>query len=166
MPAWDRPSLLVPGRGILASGKLRLSPYQFTNDLWESQPHYPSFSIRSGAGSGPDLALWAHFGDGHQGVCLKFDRDPLIEAFLHHQGPASLAFHGPVRYLSSPHSPAIVGIDLEQVDEFGIDAVSLAYAEANKEQLFFRKHIDPGHRRGADPVLQPRSVRHSLPRRL
>lgn len=169
--------------GILASGKLRLSPYQFTNDLWESQPHYPSFSSRSDADPGPGmalfeevdrhlrlhtkvgcltqdvtlpktvanpdalrgwahLALWAHYGAGHEGVCLKFDRDRLIESFLQHAGPASLAFHGPVRYLSGQHSPAIVGIDLEQVEEFGIDAVSLAYAEANREQLFFRKHID------------------------
>ncbi|MFD5016929.1 DUF2971 domain-containing protein [Streptomyces chartreusis] len=169
--------------GILASGKLRLSPYQFTNDLWESQPHYPSFSSRSDADPGPGmamfeevdrhlrlhtkvgcltqdvtlpktvanpealrgwahLALWAHYGDGHQGVCLKLDRDRLIESFLQHSGPASLTFHGPVRYLSGQHSPAIVGLDLEQVEEFGIDAVSLAYAEANREQLFFRKHID------------------------
>ncbi|GAA3264660.1 DUF2971 domain-containing protein [Streptomyces labedae] len=169
--------------GILASGKLRLSPYQFTNDLWESRPHYPSFSSRSDAGPGPDmalfeevdrllrlhtkvgcltqdvtlprtvsnpdalrgwahLALWAHYGAGHKGVCLKFDRDRLIESFLHQSGPASLAFHGPVRYLSSQRAPAITGIDLEQAEEFGIDAVALAYAEANKEQLFFRKHID------------------------
>ncbi|MFF4733567.1 DUF2971 domain-containing protein [Streptomyces mirabilis] len=169
--------------GILNSGKLRLSPYQFTNDLWESQPHYPSFSQRSGTGTGPDLALWdevdrqlrlhtkvgcltqdvtlpdtvanpdalrgwahlalwAHYGAGHEGVCLRFDRDRLVESFLHHSGPASLAFHGPVRYLGSQHSPAIAGIDLEQVAEFGIDAVSLAYAEASKDHLFFRKHID------------------------
>ncbi|QIY66364.1 DUF2971 domain-containing protein [Streptomyces sp. RPA4-2] len=169
--------------GILASGELRLSPYRFTNDLWESQPHYPSFSQRSGIGTGPDLALWdevdrqlrlhtkvgcltqdvtlpdtvanpdalrgwahlalwAHYGAGHEGVCLRFDRDRLIESFLQHSGPASLAFHGPVRYLSSQHGPANAGIDLEQVAEFGIDAVSLAYAEANKDHLFFRKHID------------------------
>ncbi|WP_411092777.1 DUF2971 domain-containing protein [Streptomyces sp. 049-1] len=169
--------------GILSSGKLRMSPYQFTNDLWESQPHYPGLALRPGSGPGPDLtlwdevdrqlrlhtkvgcltqdlalphtvvnpdalrgwahlALWAHYGDGHQGVCLRFDRDRLIEAFLHHRGPSSLAYHGPVRYLSSQHNPAILGIDLEQVEEFGIDAVSLAYAEANREQLYFRKHID------------------------
>ncbi|WP_326806090.1 DUF2971 domain-containing protein [Streptomyces sp. NBC_01788] len=169
--------------GILASGKLRLSPYQFTNDLWESQPHYPSFSQRSGTGPGPDLALWdevdrqlrlhtkvgcltqdvilpdtvtspdalrgwahlalwAHYGAGHEGVCLRFDRDRLVESFLHHSGPESLAFHGPVRYVSSQHGPAIVGIDMEQVAEFGIDAMSLAYAEANKDHLFLRKHID------------------------
>ncbi|MFF1322406.1 hypothetical protein ACFVZZ_23685 [Streptomyces chartreusis] len=98
--------------GILTSGKLRLSPYQFTNDLWESQPHYPSFSSRSEADPGPGmalfeevdrqlrlhtkvgcltqdvtlpktvanpdalrgwahLALWAHYGAGHEGCALS-----------------------------------------------------------------------------------------------
>ncbi|MER7978296.1 DUF2971 domain-containing protein [Streptomyces sp. NPDC095817] len=169
--------------GILASGQLRLSPYKFTNDLWESQPHYPSFSSRSDTGfdsgmalfeevdrhlrlhtkvgcltqdvilpkavANPDalrgwahLALWAHYGAGHEGACLKFDRARLVESFLHLSGPSSLTFCGPVHYLSSQLSPAAFGIDLEQAEEFGIDAVALTYAESNKDQLFFRKHID------------------------
>ncbi|MBT2525653.1 DUF2971 domain-containing protein [Streptomyces sp. ISL-99] len=169
--------------GILASGTLRLSPYKSTNDLWESQPHYPTLSAhhdQEGLDAGFDLwdeidwhlrlhtkvgcltqdialpsevfhrdalrgwahlSLWAHYGAAHTGVCLKFDRDRLIASFLKHARPSVLAFHGPVLYLRGQDSPA-TGIDLGQVEEFGVDAVAIAYAEANKDQLFFRKHID------------------------
>ncbi|MEU8889884.1 DUF2971 domain-containing protein [Streptomyces sp. NPDC048442] len=170
--------------GILASGTLRLSPYERTNDLWESQPHYPVLSshydqrnfdagfelwdeidrqlrLHTKVGCltqdvalparlfNPDahrgwahLSLWAHYGAGHTGVCLRFGRNALVKAFLEHAGPAAFALHGPVRYLSSQDSPPTLGIDVGQVAEFGADAVALAYAEANKESLFFRKHID------------------------
>ncbi|WP_225828038.1 DUF2971 domain-containing protein [Streptomyces naphthomycinicus] len=170
--------------GILATGTLRLSPYKSTNDLWESQPHYPVLSAHHDQGdldagfslwdeidrqlrlhtkvgcltqdvalpssvSNPDalrgwahLSQWAHYGDGHTGVCLRFDRDKLVSSLLEHAGPAAFAFHGPVRYLSSQDSPPTRGIDVGQVVEFGADAVALAYAEANKDSLFFRKHID------------------------
>ncbi|WP_329130375.1 DUF2971 domain-containing protein [Streptomyces sp. NBC_00670] len=170
--------------GILATGTLRLSPYKSTNDLWESQPHYPTLSAHhddEGLDAGfslwdeidrqlrlhakvgcltqdvalpsdvfnPDalrgwahLSQWAHYGAGHTGVCLRFDWDKLVESFLEHAGPASFAFHGPVRYLSSQDSPPTRGVDVGQVAEFGADAVALAYAEANKDSLFFRKHID------------------------
>ncbi|MBQ0883189.1 DUF2971 domain-containing protein [Streptomyces sp. RT42] len=171
-------------RHILATGKLRLSPYKSTNDLWESQPHYPTLSahhdqrdldagfplwdeidrqlrLHTKVGCltqdvalpfsvfNPDalrgwahLSLWAHYGDGHTGVCLRFDRDKLVQSLLEHRGPASFAFHGPVRYLRSQDGPPTRGIDVGQVAEFGADAVALAYAEANKDSLFFRKHID------------------------
>ncbi|WP_432590471.1 DUF2971 domain-containing protein [Streptomyces sp. HD1123-B1] len=170
--------------GILPTGTLRLSPYKSTNDLWESQPHYPTLSahhdqrdldagfplwdeidrqlrLHTKVGCltqdvtlpssvfNPDalrgwahLSLWAHYGAGHTGVCLRFDRDKLVKSFLEHAGPAAFAFHGPVRYLSSQDGPPTRGIDVGQVAEFGADAVALAYAEANKDLLFFRKHID------------------------
>ncbi|WP_181924116.1 DUF2971 domain-containing protein [Streptomyces inhibens] len=169
---------------ILTEGRLRLSPYKSTNDLWESQPHYPMLSshhdqkdldagfplwdeidrqLRLHTKVGcltrdvalppsafnpdalrgwPHLSLWTHYGAGHMGVCLRFDRDKLVKSFLEHAGPAASAFHGPVQYMSSQDSPATRGIDIGQVSEFGADAVALAYAEANKESLFFRKHID------------------------
>lgn len=171
-------------RAILAAGTLRLSPYTRTNDLWESQPHYPTLSAHHDESSSelhfalwneidrqlrlhtkvgcltqdlelpphvltPDalrgwahLALWAHYGNGHQGVCLRFDRERLLKSFLTHAGPTALAFHGPVRYLSNHTMPITRGIGLGQASEFGADAVTLAYAEANKDQIFFRKHSD------------------------
>src|SRR5660398_66314 len=111
--------------GILHSGNLRLSPFEFTNDLWESRPLYPHltshFDDQSASPESsfalwkeidrnirlhskvacltqdwdlPDhvlnsdalrgwahLSLWAHYGEGHAGVCLRFARDKLIRAF-------------------------------------------------------------------------------------
>lgn len=170
--------------GILATGTLRLSPYKLTNDLWESQPHFPMLSTHHDAREfesgfplwdeidrqlrlhtkvgcltqdvslppdlfNPDvlrgwahLSLWAHYGDGHRGVCLRFDRGALIKSFLKHAGPAAMAFHGPVGYLRGQDGPPTQGVDVGQVAEFGADAVALAYAEVNKDALFFRKHID------------------------
>lgn len=34
------------------------------------------------------------------------------------------------------------GIDFSQVKEFGVNAVPAAYAETDKDSLFFRKHED------------------------
>ncbi|MEU6935162.1 hypothetical protein ABZ943_00365 [Streptomyces rubiginosohelvolus] len=69
------------------------------------------------------------------------DHDRLLESFLRHAGPVSLACHAPVQYLNGQTGPSTASdIDRGQVAEFGADAVALAYAEANKEPLYFRKH--------------------------
>lgn len=174
--------------GILSSGSLRLSPFESTNDLWESRPQYPSLSshyddqdsiktydstaeiwseidrnIRLHAKVAcltrdftlPDnaldrhalrgwrhLSLWAHYGAGHAGICLRFNRDRLIQSFAEHTDLQALRFHGPVQYLSSQGPPATHGLDIGQIKEFGTDAVAMAYAEANPEVLFFSKHRD------------------------
>lgn len=169
---------------ILGSGTLRLSPFESTNDLWESRPLHPVISThdddrdfdatfdlwaeidrnirlhakvacltldvalpdhvfnRDALRGWAHLSLWAHYGAGHAGVCLRFNRHKLIKAFLEHAEPSALTFHGPVGYLSAQGGPATRGIDPGQVKEFGVDAVALAYAEANKESIFFRKHAD------------------------
>ncbi|MDQ1031127.1 hypothetical protein QF035_008709 [Streptomyces umbrinus] len=170
--------------GILPSKALRLSPYTATNDLWESEPHYPmlassdqrpadaDFAVWDGIDrqlrqhtkvgcltqvialpetvSNPDalrgwahLALWAHYGDRHAGVCLQFDRERLVASFhAAHTGPTSLPLHGPVHYLTAQSGPVTRGVNTDQVGEFGSDAVALAYAEKYQDQLFFRKHLD------------------------
>ncbi|RKE02874.1 DUF2971 domain-containing protein [Streptomyces sp. TLI_171] len=172
--------------GILATGTLRLSPFESTNDLWESRPSHPGLSSHFDdvAGfDGPDvdgiwdeidrnirlrtkvvcltqdielpdhvlardslrgwahLSLWAHYGAAHTGVCLQFDRDKLVQAFLAGTEADALRFHGPVKYLSTDGGN-VRPIDRGQVKEFGIDAVALAHAEANKDTIFFRKHHD------------------------
>jgi len=45
--------------GILRSGEFRLSPFDGTNDLWESRPLHPTLTIHADAeGIDPDTLLW------------------------------------------------------------------------------------------------------------
>jgi DUF2971 family protein len=89
------------------------------------------------------LSIWAHYGAGHAGVCLQFDRDKLIEAFTSAPIPgALLRFHGPVVYRSASTGSGPSGIDIGQIREFGLDAVAINYAESHHGQIFFRKHAD------------------------
>ncbi|MFD9485231.1 DUF2971 domain-containing protein [Streptomyces sp. NPDC059991] len=103
----------------------------------------PDISNRDALRGWAHLSSWAHYGERYAGVCLRFDRSKLVQSFLRHASPTAFAFHGPVRYLSGQNAPSTTdGIDFEQVAEFGVDAVALAYAAANKDVLYFRKHID------------------------
>ncbi|WP_442278392.1 DUF2971 domain-containing protein [Terrabacter sp. 2YAF2] len=172
--------------GILATGKLRLSPLDRTNDLWESRPNYHplawgtgnedtpvevpnqickllDYHIRANAKvacltndyvmpesfPGPrdafrgwsHLSLWAHYGAGHTGVCLRFDRDAVVEA-LHAsaQGDAQV-FHGSVNY--TPLYPSNIGpVVIPQIREFGADAVAVALIKRQHRSIFFEKHQD------------------------
>lgn len=187
--------------GILASGTLRLSPFESTNDLWESRPLYPSLtthhddelkvdagfglwneldaSIRLGAKvtsltqdwdlpesvlnrdalrGWAHLSLWAHYGAGHAGICFRFDRAKLVEAFLATSSADSRHFHGPVTYVSASMGVGPNAIDVGQVKEFGVDAVATAYAEANKDTIFFRKHSDWANEAEYRLVLMNQSV--------
>ncbi len=171
--------------GILATGTLRLSPFESTNDLWESRPLNPVLSVHHDDRSDsnfsdtegiwnqidrnirlhtkvacltqdielPDhvlnpnalrgwghLSLWAHYGAAHRGICLQFDRDKLVQAFLASTEPDALHFHGPVKYLSTGANAH--DVNLGQVKRFGVDAIALAHAESNKDAIFFRKHHD------------------------
>ncbi|MFF6954949.1 DUF2971 domain-containing protein [Streptomyces sp. NPDC008317] len=173
---------------ILASGTLRLSPFESTNDLWESRPLWPNLSShhedenwldpqgnlhmdlwvdidrsirlhtkvacltrdfalpdyvlnRDAARGWGHLSLWAHYGAGHAGICLRFDRQQLIKSFQEQTGAAALRFQGPVQYVST-QGVGPYGLDLGQIREFGADAAALAYAQENHASLFFRKYLD------------------------
>jgi Protein of unknown function (DUF2971) len=174
--------------GILMSQTLRLSPYESTNDLWESRPFSPHLSVheddagwieepgadrdlwaeidrtlrlhtkvarltsdfalpdyasnRNARRGWAHLALWSHYGGGHTGVCLRFDRAALIRAFAERAAPGALAFHGPVHYFGGEDTPTLNGVDVGQIREFGVDAVARIYAENNREPLFFSKDQD------------------------
>ncbi|MER6195985.1 DUF2971 domain-containing protein [Streptomyces sp. NPDC001586] len=88
------------------------------------------------------LSLWAHYGASHSGVCLGFDRDTLIRALDSQPESDVLKFHGPVSYLEHPPRAGEFDIDMEQIRQFGVDAVALTYAEANASSIFFSKHKD------------------------
>ena len=151
--------------GILANRSIRMSPFQGTNDLWESRPLLPNLEGNLSHGESthgdvfsilwediiryirgyskvacftqdwalpdsvmqPDtlrgwahLSLWAHYGAGHTGVCLRFDRDRLVAAFEAARENAIHQFHGPVRYRRAEYGVGPHGIaNLEQAEEFG-----------------------------------------------
>jgi len=89
-------------------------------------------------------ALWAHYGEAHRGVCLKFRRATLGSRIRDSVGDRGLLFEGPVRYSSESWSGSAnaENLDLEQINEFGLDAVVTRFIEQHHQELFFRKHDD------------------------
>lgn len=88
-------------------------------------------------------ALWAHYAAGHTGVCLQFSHralDSCMRAQLSSQGSL---FEGAVEYRTELSSTArAMGLDVEQIYEFGLDAVVARYIERYHRELFFEKHSD------------------------
>lgn len=110
----------------------------FTQD-WE----LPDLDTQSDALRGwAHLSLWAHYGAGHSGVCLRFDRERLISAFDAAHEDAVHQFYGPVQYRSAEFGVGPHGISLTQAEEFGLDAVALRYAQVHHNRVYFRKHTD------------------------
>ncbi|GAA2177729.1 hypothetical protein GCM10009847_04980 [Leucobacter tardus] len=175
--------------GLLSSGKLRLSPFESTNDLWESRPTYHALQSHKddedvlndetidlmdlwkdidrqirrttkvacltqdfdmvGVVHRPDmmrgwnhLSMWAHYGAGHRGICLQFDKSRLISELEGSASEEVQIVHGPVVYRSGSSIPMGEGIDLGQVREFGVDAVARLTLMRLKEALFLQKHRD------------------------
>ncbi|WP_082569289.1 DUF2971 domain-containing protein [Microbacterium sp. Root180] len=170
--------------GILKSGQLRMSPFESTNDLWESKPGHPTIqaheddiAVDPGVDlwesidreirlrvkvacftqewSLPDhvgdqhafagwnhLSAWAHYGNAHAGVCLRFDRAKLINALAQSADLASATFHGPVVYRASGWGSVGEALDIGQIREFGLDAVAARYIEKHHRGLLFEKHRD------------------------
>ncbi|QIX27063.1 DUF2971 domain-containing protein [Nocardioides sp. JQ2195] len=88
------------------------------------------------------LSLWAHYGQRHAGVCLRFDRQKLLSAFEAAKRSAVHQFSGDVRYRTVSLGAGPEGIDLLQVQEFGADAAAFRYSETHHHELFFSKHMD------------------------
>lgn len=88
-------------------------------------------------------ALWAHYAGGHTGVCLRFDRRALDSCMRAQLSSYGLLFEGAVEYRQELSSTAqATGLDVEQIHEFGLDAVVTRYIERYQRELFFEKHSD------------------------
>jgi hypothetical protein len=88
-------------------------------------------------------ALWAHYAGGHTGVCLRFDRSALDSCMRAQLSSYGLLFEGAVEYRLELSSTAqATGLDVEQIHEFGLDAVVTRYIERYQRELFFEKHSD------------------------
>jgi Protein of unknown function (DUF2971) len=86
-------------------------------------------------------ALWAHYGGAHAGVCLRFSYRALADRIQAVLGPRGQVFHGPVDYGWDPGRISRA-LDLEQVNEFGLDAVVVEFIRVHHRELFFSKHQD------------------------
>jgi Protein of unknown function (DUF2971) len=87
-------------------------------------------------------ALWAHYAADHTGVCLQFSRHALAERMRDQLRIGSL-FDGAVEYRPEVQGIAqAVGLDVEQIHEFGLDVVVTSYVERYRQELFFLKHAD------------------------
>jgi Protein of unknown function (DUF2971) len=87
-------------------------------------------------------ALWSHYGAEHSGVCLQFSRRALAERMRDQFRVGSL-FEGAVQYQEDVQGLAqAVGLDVEQIHEFGLDVVVTSYVERYHRELFFLKHPD------------------------
>ncbi|QYJ03246.1 DUF2971 domain-containing protein [Nocardioides panacisoli] len=110
----------------------------FTND-WDLPE---AVSDRNALRGWSHLSLWAHYGQRHAGLCLRFDRQKLLSAFEAAKCSAVHQFSGDVRYRTVSLGSGPEAINLRQIQEFGADAAALRYSETHQQDLFFSKHID------------------------
>jgi hypothetical protein len=87
-------------------------------------------------------ALWAHYGASHGGACLRFDRNKIIEQFESQMGSRGQCFYGAVEYPFQRFFAPPGSLDIDQIREFGVDAVVSFYIDKYHKELFFTKHHD------------------------
>lgn len=88
-------------------------------------------------------ALWAHYGDHHAGVCLRFSRRALAERMRGALASRGHLFDGAVNYTSDLSRDLDASfLNVGQVNEFGLDAVAFRYIEQHRRELFLLKHSD------------------------
>ena len=85
-------------------------------------------------------ALWAHYGDGHSGVCLVFDRDALSGAMKAALLPQGRLYAGTVTY-EDAGSDEIDAFSLfhPDIEQHGLEAAVEAHIDKWHPVLFFRK---------------------------
>jgi hypothetical protein len=89
-------------------------------------------------------SLWAHYGGSHAGVCLRFSREALaVRIKRYRASPEGRLFAGAVNYdPNSFNNSALVNFSVEQIDEFGLDAVVIDFIDQYHRHFFFQKHPD------------------------
>lgn len=109
----------------------------------EDSPPRSDLDEISGRGFGHS-SMWAHYAGGHTGVCLGFDRTALLTAMKEQLGDRQDAyFDGPVEYVADPTPPLeVTSFRVDQVDEYGLDALAIARVQKYWRELFFRKDPD------------------------
>jgi len=103
-------------------------------------------------------ALWAHYGARHGGVCLRFDRSMIIDQFESQMSSKGQCFYGAVEYPFDRFIAPPGVLDIGQIREFGVDAVTSFYIEKFHKELFFTKHHDWANEREFRLVLNEPSL--------
>lgn len=103
-------------------------------------------------------ALWAHYGARHGGVCLRFDRSMIIDQFKSQMSSKGPCFYGAVEYPFDRFIAPPDVLNIGQVREFGVDAVTSFYIEKYHRELFFTKHHDWANEREFRLVLNEPSL--------
>jgi hypothetical protein len=87
--------------------------------------------------------LWSHYAENHSGVCIGFNRTALLTSVGRQIKALGENFHGAVDYVNDAAPPIqATNINIEQVDEFGLDAVISATVRQHWKRLFFTKDTD------------------------
>ncbi len=115
-------------------------------------------------------ALWAHYGGGHSGVCLVFDRERLRETVKRTLHPKGRLYAGAVTYADAP-ADEIDAFTLlyADVERLGIDGAIEEHIAKWHPALFFRKSREWENEReyrwllrSPEPVPEFVSIRDSL----
>lgn len=109
----------------------------FTRDFVSAESVWDETATRGWA----HPALWAHYGAGHSGMCLRFSKSRLIEALSNRHSSSGRVYAGDVLYPSDPF-PVPSTIDAGQIKEFGLDAAVLDYMDQMRIELLFTKNVD------------------------
>jgi len=87
--------------------------------------------------------MWAAYAGGHSGVCLVFEREPLSQSIKNALLTTGALYAGNVTYAdyASDEIDAF-NLDLERVDEVGLEVALTEHIETYHPILFFRKNVD------------------------
>lgn len=96
------------------------------------------------------MRMWHHYGDGHSGVCLVFDRGTLDALIRRRLGKRYYIHGGPVLY--TEHVTALLGAP-EADEPMSIEST----IDRHSELVFFRKSEDWGTEQEYRWVLTPRT---------
>lgn len=86
--------------------------------------------------------MWAHYAGRFEGVCLVFDREVLLNKVVKTFPEASHVFSGKATYSLPPRSGPAYRINMNQVDDLGVDRFLHQHIEQFKTELFFSKQED------------------------
>jgi hypothetical protein len=153
---------VVPGTGIQRKLYAFWSPQLNTWSRWNGKPSSPASRRRhltsSDANGGRSSSgwardrLWAQYGDAHRGVCLRFDREKLVQGFRSTVSGRGECLTDEVVYDEEsvlPHP------NVSRAERMGFLAYAHEYRRANASARYFRKREDWRGEREFRLVLLP-----------